>query len=185
MYLRRFLTAANRPAIIVATRPGMAAGRSVGRLKPDTASLFVCDIQERFRNVIKGMPAVIDTSQRLVKAFQALEMPVFVSEQYPKALGSTVDEIKSLLPDTNRIFEKTKFSMCSEWLGLTSHRSASNAAFLFTSSQSRILRHSCSSSQTEDRYCILRQERNRQHRSWPCIEVVLPCNPRAGGLDRH
>ncbi|KAK9826062.1 hypothetical protein WJX74_009140 [Apatococcus lobatus] len=94
----------------------MAAGRSFGRLKPDTACLFVCDIQERFRSVIKGMPAVIDSSQRLVKAFQALEIPILVSEQYPKALGSTVDEIKSLLPDKNCIFEKTKFSMCIQEL---------------------------------------------------------------------
>lgn len=98
---------------MVANLLDMAAGRSIGRLKPDTACLFVCDIQERFRSVIKGMPAVIDTSRRLVQACQALEIPVFVSEQYPKALGPTVEELKSVLPDTSSIFEKTKFSMCS------------------------------------------------------------------------
>ena len=57
------------------------------------------------------MPAVIDSSQRLVKAFQVLNIPVLVTEQYPKALGHTVEEIKSLLPDQSCIFEKTKFSM--------------------------------------------------------------------------
>ncbi|KAK9841914.1 hypothetical protein WJX84_006114 [Apatococcus fuscideae] len=62
------------------------------------------------------MPAVIDSSQRLVKAFQVLNIPVLVTEQYPKALGHTVEEIKSLLPDQSCIFEKTKFSMLVQGL---------------------------------------------------------------------
>ncbi len=49
----------------------MAAARSIGRLKAESTCLFVCDIQERFRSVIKGMPAVIDASQRLVKALSS------------------------------------------------------------------------------------------------------------------
>ena len=39
-----------------------ADGRSVGRLPPNETALLVCDVQERFRPVISGFPAVVDTS---------------------------------------------------------------------------------------------------------------------------
>lgn len=39
--------------------------RSIGRLQPGTSALFVCDIQERFRPIIAGYPAVIDTAKRM------------------------------------------------------------------------------------------------------------------------
>ena len=49
-----------------------AIARSVGRLSPSTSALFVCDIQDRFRNVIHGFPAVVDTAQRMVTARERL-----------------------------------------------------------------------------------------------------------------
>ncbi len=42
----------------------------------------------------------------------ALNLPILVTEQYPKALGSTVSELQSVLPDKTPIFAKSKFSMC-------------------------------------------------------------------------
>ena len=39
----------------------------VGRLRASETALFVCDIQEKFRPIIAGMPAVIDTARRMVK----------------------------------------------------------------------------------------------------------------------
>ena len=38
----------------------------VGRLHASETALFVCDIQEKFRPIIAGMPAVIDTARRMV-----------------------------------------------------------------------------------------------------------------------
>lgn len=40
--------------------------RPLGRLMPKSTALFVCDVQEKFVPVIAGMPAVIDTSKRMV-----------------------------------------------------------------------------------------------------------------------
>lgn len=40
---------------------------NIGRLCDTSSALFVCDIQERFRPIISGYPAVIDTAKRLVK----------------------------------------------------------------------------------------------------------------------
>ena len=85
---------------------------SLGRLRASQSALFVCDVQEKFRKVIHGMPHVIDTASRLVRSAEVLDLPVFVTEQYPRALGSTVPEL-SKLPNMTQVFEKTKFSMCT------------------------------------------------------------------------
>lgn len=49
--------------------------------------------------------------QSQVRAAHALEIPVLVTEQYPKALGATVPELKALLPPAAPILPKTNFSM--------------------------------------------------------------------------
>lgn len=51
----------------------------------------------------------------------SLGIPVIATEQNPKALGSTVDEVKSALPKDTPIVSKTLFSMLTpeveSWLG--------------------------------------------------------------------
>lgn len=38
----------------------------VGKLCTTDTALLVCDVQERFRQLIFGFPAVVDTSRRMV-----------------------------------------------------------------------------------------------------------------------
>ncbi|GMH38450.1 hypothetical protein BSKO_06334 [Bryopsis sp. KO-2023] len=83
----------------------------VGKLSTSDCALFVCDVQERFRTVIAGMPAVIDTSRRMLRAAHELQIPVVITEQYPKALGSTVEELAAHVPEGSPVVAKTKFSM--------------------------------------------------------------------------
>ncbi|EIE24735.1 Isochorismatase hydrolase [Coccomyxa subellipsoidea C-169] len=83
----------------------------IGRLLPSRTSLFICDVQERFRTTIKGYPAVIDSARRLVRGAAALEIPIICTEQYPKALGSTVQEVLEVLPDACKPVPKTDFTM--------------------------------------------------------------------------
>ena len=45
----------------------MMATKPLGKIVASETALFVCDVQERFRQVISGMPAVIDTSKRMVR----------------------------------------------------------------------------------------------------------------------
>ncbi|GLI70136.1 hypothetical protein VaNZ11_014944 [Volvox africanus] len=89
------------------------ASRALGRLRPSTTALFVCDVQEKFRPLIAGFPIVIDTARRMVQAANVLDIPVMVTEQYPKALGSTVSEVANVLPPACPVVAKTLFSMCT------------------------------------------------------------------------
>eukprot|EP00386_Alphamonas_edax_P009127 GDKI01030033.1.p1 GENE.GDKI01030033.1~~GDKI01030033.1.p1 ORF type:complete len:152 (-),score=43.21 GDKI01030033.1:16-471(-) len=83
----------------------------LGRLRiPDTI-FFCCDIQERFRAVIHQMPHVIHTGKIMAHASRIMEIPLLVTEQYPKALLKTVAEIPV---EHGTVFEKTKFSMLTE-----------------------------------------------------------------------
>ncbi len=89
------------------------ASRVLGRLRPNTAALFVCDVQEKFRPIIAGFPIVIDTARRMVQGAHVLDIPVLVTEQYPKALGATVSEVAGVLPAGCPVLPKTMFSMCT------------------------------------------------------------------------
>jgi nicotinamidase-related amidase len=62
----------------------MAALRSVGRVSAQTSAFFLCDLQERFRTGISHMPAILKVAQRLVAASQIMDIPMFVTEQYPE-----------------------------------------------------------------------------------------------------
>lgn len=87
----------------------MASARALGRLCPSSTALLVCDVQERFKPLICGFPAVADVARRMVKGAQALQIPVLATEQYPQKLGATVPEVE--LPPGTPVVAKTKFSM--------------------------------------------------------------------------
>ncbi|VDL82908.1 unnamed protein product [Nippostrongylus brasiliensis] len=69
------------------------ASRMITRLSPKNSVLFVCDMQERFSKTIAYFPAIVQTAKRLVDAARILDIPIVVTEQYPKGLGHTVPEL--------------------------------------------------------------------------------------------
>lgn len=58
--------------------------RNIGKLTANNSMLFICDIQEKFRNNIQYFDGIVGNSGRLLAAFKALELPVIATEQYPK-----------------------------------------------------------------------------------------------------
>jgi nicotinamidase-related amidase len=89
----------------------MSVARAGRRLTAASSCLFVCDIQERFRDLIHEFPSVVSSARTLLAATRELQVPAVVTEQYPKALGKTVPELNVTdLP----VFEKKLFSMCTE-----------------------------------------------------------------------
>mmetsp|Transcript_89193 Transcript_89193/g.170924 ORF Transcript_89193/g.170924 Transcript_89193/m.170924 type:complete len:203 (+) Transcript_89193:78-686(+) len=91
------------------TEPHVSSS-SLGRLQPGGAVFLLCDVQERFRDVIDRMSQVITVARTMIAGAEIYEIPLIVSEQYPKALLHTVAEL-----DISRatLFEKTRFSMCT------------------------------------------------------------------------
>lgn len=76
------------------------------------SALLVVDVQEAFRNVIDKFDRLTSRIMIAVRGFQILERPVFVTEQYPKGLGRTADEIREVLSPDFHYIEKTAFSSC-------------------------------------------------------------------------
>ncbi len=82
-------------------------------LKREKTILIVVDIQEAFRSPIPDFEEIAVRTSMAVRGFQILEVPIIVTEQYPKGLGRTAEEILYSLPDNSEIIEKTAFSACS------------------------------------------------------------------------
>jgi nicotinamidase-related amidase len=75
-------------------------------------TLVIIDMQEAFRSTILDFAETAARIATVARASQLLGVPVIVTEQYPRGLGHTADEIKAVLPDTLDVIEKTAFSSC-------------------------------------------------------------------------
>jgi nicotinamidase-related amidase len=76
------------------------------------AALAVIDMQEAFRKVIPDFAVTAEHVAILVQACNLLDVPIIVTEQYPKGLGRTVAEIACHLPEGLATIEKLSFSAC-------------------------------------------------------------------------
>ena len=74
------------------------------------SALAIIDMQEAFRPVINDFADVARRIAVLAEGCQILEVPIVVTEQYPKGLGHTVEEItgKANFP----AIHKLSFSAC-------------------------------------------------------------------------
>lgn len=84
-------------------------------LDPHQSVLVVIDIQERLVPTMdkKVYQAVKGNVELLIEAARVLNIPVIVTEQYPKGLGSTVPELAERCAADPRI-EKLSFGCCGE-----------------------------------------------------------------------
>lgn len=78
-------------------------------LKQEDVILVVIDLQEKLMPAMPDREKVYKNTKILLKTAQQLQIPVIVSEQYPKGLGATVAEIKEALNDYEYL-EKVSFS---------------------------------------------------------------------------
>jgi nicotinamidase-related amidase len=81
-------------------------------LDRNKAALVVVDVQEAFRSAIPEFPQIASRISIAVRGFQALDLPIIVTEQYPKGLGRTAEEILFSMPSDFEFVEKTSFSSC-------------------------------------------------------------------------
>jgi nicotinamidase-related amidase len=78
------------------------------KLDRSRAALVVVDVQEAFRPAVLDFEQVARNVAILARAARILELPTLVTEQYPKGLGHTVQEVSEHL-DVEPI-EKVCFS---------------------------------------------------------------------------
>lgn len=85
------------------------------RLLREKAGLLVIDYQERLGAAMdqEYLQDALNNTRRLIEGANALGMPIWVTEQYPKGLGTTLPFLTDALPEGWRAFEKVEFS-CAE-----------------------------------------------------------------------
>ncbi|KAI1771376.1 Isochorismatase hydrolase [Hypoxylon cercidicola] len=78
----------------------------------DRPVVFVCDMQEKFRNAIWQFDKITLTAQKVLRAAHTLKIPVVVTTQNAAKLGATVSELEPLVVAGAMISaDKTAFSM--------------------------------------------------------------------------
>ena len=79
-------------------------------LKASDALVVMIDMQEKLINATNAENEV-KQAEKIIKAAEILNIPVLVSEQYPKGLGQTLPELKN---DKQKYIEKTSFSLLKQ-----------------------------------------------------------------------
>jgi nicotinamidase-related amidase len=83
---------------------------SARRLDRRRAALIVVDVQEGFRKAIPDFERVTNATATLLEGAEAVGIPIVVTEQYPKGLGETAEEVAEHLPEGTEPLEKVCFS---------------------------------------------------------------------------
>jgi nicotinamidase-related amidase len=73
-------------------------------------ALWVVDAQDKLLALIEDAPLVVANALRLVQAAEALRIPYWATEQYPKGLGPTTAALAERIPHR---FSKTTFHCCA------------------------------------------------------------------------
>ena len=76
--------------------------------------VVVVDMQAKLLNAMPSASAqtVLANAVKLLTAARLLQVPVLLTEQYPKGLGPSTDAVLNQLPEYTQRFEKTAFSCC-------------------------------------------------------------------------
>ncbi|KAI3337456.1 Isochorismatase hydrolase [Xylariaceae sp. AK1471] len=88
----------------------MASSQAPSKRLPNQA-IFVCDLQDKFRNAMWQFDKILLTSQKVLRAAQILKIPIFVTTQNAQKLGGIVPELQPLISDAAVHADKTLFSM--------------------------------------------------------------------------
>jgi len=82
-------------------------------LVPEDTVLMLIDIQEKLVLAMPYGQKVIQNANILITAADKLNIPIIVTEQYPKGLGKTVAQL-SVNSDKVSVYEKITFNGCIE-----------------------------------------------------------------------
>ncbi|WP_158090166.1 hydrolase [Kiloniella majae] len=78
-------------------------------MSAEDSVVVVIDIQERLAPAIPELDSILKANELVLKTAAELSVPVLVTEQYPKGLGHTVEQLHGLYAEKD-VFEKISFS---------------------------------------------------------------------------
>ena len=99
--------------------------------------LLVVDIQQKLAPAIHDSERVVANSVRLLEGARQLGVPAFVSEQYIKGLGPSLEAIRTAAVDA-RFFEKTHFSCAAEPGVIDLLRAAKRPQIILTGTEAHV-----------------------------------------------
>ncbi|MEL7585473.1 MAG: hydrolase [Prolixibacteraceae bacterium] len=80
--------------------------------RENTVGLII-DIQEKLVPVMTDYEDLLNNCKILIEGLQELGVPLIVTQQYTKGLGSTVDAVRSVIRNFDPV-EKREFSCCDD-----------------------------------------------------------------------
>ena len=82
-------------------------------LSAENSLVLIIDIQERLVAAL-NKDIIVENAVKIASAAKALDIPVLLTEQYPKGLGHTVPQLSEALPENSEVVEKTYFNALLE-----------------------------------------------------------------------
>ncbi len=76
--------------------------------------LVVVDVQERMMPAINRHEEITSHILKLIAGCRELQIPILVTEQYPKGLGTTLGPVQEALGEWYHPLEKMSFSACGD-----------------------------------------------------------------------
>lgn len=87
---------------------------AIARFDLTSTAVLIVDVQERLMPVMHAPDYLVAQVGRLMDAAAAIELPVLITEQYPKGLGPTVPALADRKRAAVCCHEKLRFSGCIE-----------------------------------------------------------------------
>ncbi len=78
-------------------------------LTPENSLLLIIDVQEKLVNAL-DKDIIVKRVTNLAKSARLLDIPVVVTEQYPKGLGKTFETLSAAFAEDVPVFEKVTFN---------------------------------------------------------------------------
>lgn len=79
-------------------------------LNTEESLVLIIDVQEKLLNAVFNKESLKKKADIVARTSKILNIPVIITEQYPKGLGSTIESIKEGVAEDSKFFEKTAFS---------------------------------------------------------------------------
>lgn len=84
-------------------------------LNKNNTVLVMIDVQDKLVNMLKENSQIArEKSLKIINAADILKIDTIITEQYPKGLGQTIEDIRNLLKEKYQPYEKTNFSAVKE-----------------------------------------------------------------------